>query len=219
MVAHNEPGLRVWEPTEHPQAVKRAIELRRKGYSYPDIADELGVSLSTAWRYVRVTLDRLAQERDQEADRLLDLELDRLDTMIKAVSEKAELGSLDHMEMYLKLIDKRVKLLGLDAPKRIKHEVEDKRGLPDVEVYNRIRALHQRLRDAGFAEHPMLREKSPFEGVAEGQLVDENAVKAVARPTNPATSNAENPAVDLNGQESTQKGEESPGQATGGDEK
>ncbi len=184
MVAHNEPGVNVWTPEERPVILIRALELRRKGYSYPQIADELGVSLSTAYRYVNNELERLAKERRMEGEKVLEIELATLDRLTKAVIERCEEGSLDHIETLLKLMDRRAKLLGLNAATRQIHEVQDNRQLPDAEVYKKTQALLLRLQAAGHDVAHRLLERNPFEGALEGQIVPE-AVKSVARPAFP----------------------------------
>jgi predicted transcriptional regulator len=181
MVAHNEPGVNVWTPEARPPILIRALEMRRKGCSYPKIADELGVSLSTAYRYVNHELERLAKERRIEGEKVLEIELARLDRLTEAIMDRAEAGSLDHMEAVLKLMDRRAKLLGLNAPNRNIHEIDDKRALPDVELYNRTRALLLRLQAAGHDVGDRLLELSPFEAI-QGEVLE--AVKDAAKPEN-----------------------------------
>lgn len=174
MVAHNEPGQPVWTPEVRPRILIRALELRRKGWSYPEIADELNVSLSTAYRYVNNELERLANERKIEGEKVLEMELDRVDRLTKAIMDKCEDGSLDHIDTMLKLMDRRAKLLGLNAPNRNIHEIDDKRALPDAELYNRTRALLLRLQAAGHDMTDRLNELNPFEAVKalEGQVIE-----------------------------------------------
>jgi len=193
MVAHNEAGMRVWTPEEFPKAVTHALELRRKGCSYPKIADALGVSLSTAYRYVNNALERLANERKIEGEKVLDLEIARLDRMCEAIMDKVDDGSLDHIDTMLKLMDRRAKLLGLNAPSKHSHEIDDKRGLPDQELYNRTHALLQRLQAAGHDVSGRLlafEEVNPFVGALEGQVLE--PVKDAA----PATYSADYMAKD-----------------------
>jgi AcrR family transcriptional regulator len=179
MVAHNEPGIAVWTPEELPRVLIKALELRRKGKSYPDIADELGVSLSTAYRYVNNELERLARERKLEGEKVLELEIARLDRITEAIAERVEAGSLDHVETFLKVMDRRAKLLGLNAATMHKVEVEDKRALPDAELYKKTRALLLRLQAAGHDVSHRLLELSPFDAVLDGTIVPET-VKSVA---------------------------------------
>jgi hypothetical protein len=158
------------------------MELRRKGYSYPKIADELGVSLGTAYKYVNVELERLAAERKMEGEKVLEMELARLDRVTEAIMEKCEDGSLDHIDTLMKLMDRRAKLLGLNAPSKHSHEIDDKRGLPDVELYNRTRALLLRLQAAGHDVSHRLLEMNPFEAI-EGQVLEPVKDAAAVRLT------------------------------------
>lgn len=178
MVAHNEPGINVWKPEERPQVLIKALELRRKGCSYPKIADTLGISLSTAYRYVNNELERLANERHIEGEKVLDIELARLDRLTEAIMDRCEDGSLDHIDTLMKLMDRRAKLLGLNAPTRHAHLIDDKRALPDAELYNRTKALLLRLQAAGHDVTDRLNELNPFEAI-EGQVLE--PVKDVAQ--------------------------------------
>ena len=171
MVAHNEPGVAVWKPEERPVVLIKALELRRKGWSYPKIADELGVALSTAYRYVNNELERLANERHIEGEKVLDIELARLDRLTEAIMERCEDGSLDHIDTMMKLMDRRAKLLGLNAPTKHAHLIDDKRALPDQELYNRTRALLLRLQAAGHDVADRLNELNPFQAI-EGQVLE-----------------------------------------------
>src|SRR6266511_2675475 len=56
----------------------RALELRRAGLSYRQIAAQMGVSVGAAWKYVTRGLDRTRRE---PADALRELEAERLDQL------------------------------------------------------------------------------------------------------------------------------------------
>lgn len=166
--------------------------MRRRGMSYPDIADALGIALTTAYRYVQLEMKRLDGERRAEAEGVLAMELERLDRLLNAVIDKAESGSLDHIDTVLRLSERRAKLLGLNAG--IKHtvEVDDKRALPDIEVYKKTRALLERLAAAGHPVDKRLLERSPFDAVLEGQVMGENAAERPARAALSAGSDPDN---------------------------
>lgn len=181
MVAHNPDGVNVFPAEIRPEKRYEALKMRRRGMSYPDIADKLGIALTTAYRYVQTEMKRLDNERRAEAEGVLAMELERLDRLLSAVIDKAEAGSLDHIDTVLRLSERRAKLLGLNAG--IKHtvEVDDKRALPDIEVYKKTRALLERLAAAGHPVDKRLLERSPFDAVLEGQVLDGTAVKVPAR--------------------------------------
>lgn len=100
-----------------------ALALRRRGRSYRKIADELGVSLTTAHRYVTTELERLAKECGEEAAIVRQMELDRLDVALDALADRIEQGDDRAVATMLRIQERRAKLLGLDSPDRQQVEV------------------------------------------------------------------------------------------------
>jgi hypothetical protein len=111
---------------------KRAFDLRRKGSSYPEIAAELAIPISTAFSYVDacwlelaeiVTRENAAMLRDQELENLAKLEAKYLPL---ALQEDPEITGLEAVEIGMKAVDRvlkiqerRSKLLGLEAPQKM----------------------------------------------------------------------------------------------------
>jgi len=112
----------------------RAVELRARGKSYRDIADETGVSVATAyedvWRHF-TELDTMATEKLEQVRKL---ELARLDRMLERLFGIMDRGNVVDAEggfidvdgtavkaiiAASKLMERRAKLLGLDAPTKI----------------------------------------------------------------------------------------------------
>lgn len=93
------------------------LELRKAGWSFDRIAERLGyASKSGAWKAYDRALTATLQE---PADELRHLELERIDTLFGAMYEIAVTkGSTRHAEMALRAMERRAKLLGLDAPER-----------------------------------------------------------------------------------------------------
>ena len=100
-----------------------ALRLRQRGRSYPRIAEELGVSLTTAHRYVTTELERLAKECGEEAAIVRQMELDRLDVALDALADRIEQGDDRAVATMLRIQERRAKLLGLDSPDRQQVEV------------------------------------------------------------------------------------------------
>jgi len=100
---------------------REALRLRSQGLSYREIADELGVDTSTAYRRTQRALSAVPVE-DVESYRLL--ELDRLDALQRAIWDKAIDGNLNALDRVLAIMSRRSKLLGLDAPQRREHSLE-----------------------------------------------------------------------------------------------
>lgn len=99
----------------------RALELRKKGRSYRQIGEELGVSEKRAFQYVKESLEKLTALEKTTAEELRLLEGERLDAIQDGLFEKAMAGDLWAVDRYIKLAERRAKLLGLDAP--VKNEV------------------------------------------------------------------------------------------------
>lgn len=92
----------------------RALELRKSGAAYATIAEVLGYrSPSGAHAAVKSALKKTLQE---PADELRQLELARLDAMLAALWPKANAGDVKAVHGVLKVLERRAKLLGLDAP-------------------------------------------------------------------------------------------------------
>jgi len=107
------------------QKIQQALNLRRRGATYPQIASALGVARSTAVRMVKYALAQAKREADALGEMILELEIDRLDALLRAVWPRLEDGNLS-AEQRLKACDRvlaisarRAKLLGLDAPEKV----------------------------------------------------------------------------------------------------
>lgn len=92
----------------------KALELRKAGVSYQRIADTLGYkSASGAHKAVQTALKKTLQE---PADDLRKLELERLDSAAAAIYPSVKQGQYGAIDRWIKIMERRAKLLGLDAP-------------------------------------------------------------------------------------------------------
>jgi len=90
----------------------QALEWRKLGYAYPQIAEKVGFhDASGARKAVMAALRKLIQEPGEE---VLRLELERLDTIIRSLMPFVLKGSPRHAEVVLKTMDRRALYLGLD---------------------------------------------------------------------------------------------------------
>jgi len=101
----------------------KALELRKKGVRYEQIAQQLGyTNRGNAHKAVMKELELLAKECREEAAQVRDLELQRLDALYlvawKAIAEGSDLGAIDRC---LRIMERRAKLLGLDAAEKVEH--------------------------------------------------------------------------------------------------
>ncbi len=95
---------------------REALELRERGWTYVQIAAEIGVTPSAAWKSVKVGMDILVKE---PAERVRVLETQRLDIALKAIMKKVESGDLNAIDRMIALQGRRSKFLALDAPKAV----------------------------------------------------------------------------------------------------
>ena len=96
----------------------QALDLRKAGFTFREIADKLDMSLGQAHKYVHDELKNLAAQALDSADELRQMELERLDMLIKGLEPMAAVGKPDAVSAYLRVMERRAKLLGLDAPVR-----------------------------------------------------------------------------------------------------
>ena len=90
----------------------RCVELALAGHSYEEIALEVGYqNRGTAWRAVQESLNSRIAEAVEE---YRELELARLDALQAAHWPQAVAGSVRSADLVLRVIDRRIKLLGLD---------------------------------------------------------------------------------------------------------
>lgn len=98
---------------------QEALRLRSAALPYGQIAARLGVSKSTAFGYVTRALEELREERRKRAGVLIDLELERLDIAQRGVWPAVLRGDTHALGMFLRLSERRSRLLGLDAPTKL----------------------------------------------------------------------------------------------------
>lgn len=96
----------------------RALELRKAGFSYRKIAEKLSVSHVQARADIEAELKLLAEELHESADELRQIELERLDMLTRGLEPFAAVGETKAVNSFIKVMERRAKLLGLDAPIR-----------------------------------------------------------------------------------------------------
>ena len=98
---------------------RKALELRTLGLSFQQIADQLSVSKSVAYRAVTKALGEIEEETRQMAKLNKTLDLQRLDWIIREAMKLALKGDLQAMDRIMKAIDQRAKIYGFEAPKKV----------------------------------------------------------------------------------------------------
>jgi hypothetical protein len=105
----------------------KALELRRAGVGYRQIAAALDTSVGTAWADVQAELADLKSLASEAAEDLRELERLRLDRLLLAAMSLVEDKTV-HPNLRVKAIlaavrvgERRARLEGLDAPTRLEH--------------------------------------------------------------------------------------------------
>ncbi len=116
------------------------VELRRTGETWDRIAKVVGyANAAGAYKAYKRALLRTLQQPTEE---MRDLELDRLDRLQRAYWKRAIDGETRAADFILRVIDRRAKILGLDAPQKIQAEVVNYDGSsnidPDIERIIRL---------------------------------------------------------------------------------
>lgn len=114
---------------------RRALNLRKTGFSYRQIAEQLDVTVKTAYNDVQHELKAITKE---PAEQVLEIELNRLDDLLRVTSAVAfdasrkagdRLGAIDRA---LRIMDRRAKYLGIDEPKAVNESEEVQKALLDL---------------------------------------------------------------------------------------
>ena len=119
------------------------VELRRTGETWDRIARVVGYSNAAgAYKAYKRALLRTLQQPTEE---MRDLELDRLDRLQRAYWKRAIEGETRAADFILRVIDRRAKILGLDAPQKIQAQVVTYDGTSDIDsdIERIVRLLDQ----------------------------------------------------------------------------
>lgn len=101
-------------PEQHDRDL-HALELRRQGLTYREIAERIDCAVPTAYKAVRRAL---AYGFTEPAEHVRQLETERLDKLQAVHWRNAIDGDTKSTEIVLRIMERRARLLGLDAPTR-----------------------------------------------------------------------------------------------------
>lgn len=107
---------------------RQAVELRKAGATFDEIATALGYSnKGTAFRAVEQALKESVRE---PALQLIELEVQRLDMMLRALWPAVVRGQLGAVDRAIRVAERRARLLGLDAAQQVQHSGPDGGPIP-----------------------------------------------------------------------------------------
>ena len=158
---------------------------REGGWSYEsraspsrEIGRQLGVSGKTAYKDISRSLADLAAKEQDHAREARQLDLARIDKALSGVMPKVEDGDPKAVLALCRLLERRAKLLGLDAPARVLHGGDPETGpiqienLNETERVSRLRQLidtaRMRQGDLPLPSVPLLEYTRPNGHIADG---------------------------------------------------
>ena len=95
------------------------LRLRKMGYDARQISDELDIPFDRVSNIIKSALKSLSKEMKGQAEEIRSLELTRLDELQTAIWSDCMDGKLTAIDRVLKIMERRSKLVGLDAPERV----------------------------------------------------------------------------------------------------
>ena len=119
-----------------PERQLAALRYRQAGMSYRAIGRALGVSHVTAWQDVSAVIKRLNEDNLEEGAKVKAMELSRLDDALRAIYPAVLEGDLPAIDRMVKIMERRARYEGLDAP--VKQAIEHSTPEPINFVLNKV---------------------------------------------------------------------------------
>lgn len=106
-------------PTPNPVRDAKALALKLKGWTYQEIADELDVAKSSAYDAVQRALTTEIGDQQENRDRYRAEQVAQCDVALKGLYAKVEAGDPRAIDSWVRVLDRKAKVLGLDAPLKL----------------------------------------------------------------------------------------------------
>lgn len=123
-MANQYSAVMPWSEHDVEERRRLVVKERVRGTPYHKIfelvRERWGSSPSTAMLCAdfKIEMEKHRKEHSENLDEVRDTMVKRLDSLLAASIDRAEAGSVDHIEVVLKIEARRSKLLGADAPER-----------------------------------------------------------------------------------------------------
>jgi len=128
---------------------RKVIDLRLQHYSTREIALQLGVSQGTVSNDLKQVRQEWAEKRSLTYEQLVDEELKRLETVEARLWDRVMTGEDDAaVDRYLKIVQERIRILGLHAPKEHKVITESAIDQEIARLTNELETLEKLDADA-----------------------------------------------------------------------
>ena len=125
---------------------ERAIELRRKGLTYAEIAKELGISRIRAHQIITAEMLKRRERFQDKADSLIQMQLDRLEMLWNKLQQRIDRGEARAVEVGISILRRQAELMGLDQPTKI-HNTHELIELSDSELQEEAERLRIEVAD------------------------------------------------------------------------
>lgn len=120
---------------------RQVLELRKAGVGVVEIAERFGISHGRVSQIVKRALTLAITEPAEEVIRL---EVERLDGLLVAMWPQARKGDLKAVDRVLRIMERRARLLGLDAAQKVEATVAHFDG--DSDLDRSIAELMEKMR-------------------------------------------------------------------------
>lgn len=97
---------------------REAFDLRKRGATYDEIGRVLGITRQAAYELVKRELEDIRAHTQDDVETVRALELERLDRLFAGSYAAAAGGDPKALASIMKVMERRARLLGLDAPVR-----------------------------------------------------------------------------------------------------
>lgn len=98
---------------------REALELRKAGATYQQIADKIGLTVEGSRLAVKRSLASLTAIAGEAAEEVRSIELERLDVMLLGIWDKARRGDVQAIDRVLRIQERRARFLSLDMPDKV----------------------------------------------------------------------------------------------------
>ena len=102
-----------------------ALGMRAHGFSYAEISLKLGTTVEKVGKAINRAMKRHRKNAAESCEHLVTLEEIRLDEMYNRIYPMIKARSLEAIALGLKIMDRRAKLRGLDAPAKVQAVPQD----------------------------------------------------------------------------------------------
>lgn len=100
---------------ERAQRAAQIMQLRKEGLTYRAIGERVGLSYEMVRREIQIVMRQYLEDAKDSQHEIVMLELLRLDDLLTSAYQGAMNGEVKMIDAVLKIMERRAKLLGLDA--------------------------------------------------------------------------------------------------------